>query len=271
MGMVPDVAIPYVTQVQQQEPENKTENPSSKEETKHSSPASQQLEQIRSTSEHDMPSPEAIALVEMKKTLIGMLIDLIRKCHQMKLKDIVDYVNKNKDSLIRLDGRKYNGSTDRIVLGALHSSKAFTQAGHSIWSLNSKIASEVETDIYERLLNREKQRKRKRRSARGLSMLSTANFTCTPEQMELCLTRVLRDIRQESASKTSSDGTLHPYSGFSGSGDEEKDDLFGFLQNIPFDSTSLQDCANEMKEKWGDEGFCFVIQVICVFYAFLVF
>ena len=50
-----------------------------------------------------------------------------------------------------------------------HSSKAFTQAGHSIWSLNSKIASEVETDIYERLLNREKQRKRKRRSARGLS------------------------------------------------------------------------------------------------------
>ena len=99
MGMVPDVAIPYVTQVQQQEPENKTENPSSKEEAKHSSPASQQLEQIRSTSEHDMPryiwsitvitSPEAIALVEMKKTLIGMLIDLIRKCHQMKLKDIV--------------------------------------------------------------------------------------------------------------------------------------------------------------------------------------
>ena len=36
-----------------------------------------------------MTSPEAIALVEMKKTLIGMLIDLIRKCHQMKLKDIV--------------------------------------------------------------------------------------------------------------------------------------------------------------------------------------
>lgn len=31
-----------------------------------------------------------------------------------------DYVNKNKDSLIRLDGRKYNGSTDRIVLGALY-------------------------------------------------------------------------------------------------------------------------------------------------------
>ena len=93
-------------------------------------------------------------------------------------------------------------------------------------------------------------------------MLSAANFTCTPEQMELCLTRVLRDIRQESAAKTSSDGALHPYSGFSGSGDEEKDDLFGFLQNIPFDSASLQDCANGMKEKWGDEGFCFVIQVV---------
>lgn len=31
-----------------------------------------------------------------------------------------DYINKNKENLIRLDGRKYVGSTDRIVLGALY-------------------------------------------------------------------------------------------------------------------------------------------------------
>ena len=90
------------------------------------------------------------------------------------------------------------------------------------------------------------------------------SLTCSPEQMELCLTRVLRDIRQESGVAKALDSGLvqtHSLGETSENGEEEKDDPFSFLQQDLFENASLQDCENEMKEKLGDEGFCFVIQV----------
>lgn len=82
--------------------------------------------------------------------------------------------------------------------------------------------------------------------------------------MELCLTRVLRDMRQESGGAKPLDSGLVQTQSLgetSENGEEEKDDPFSFLQQDLFENASLQDCENEMKEKLGDEGFCFVIQV----------
>lgn len=177
IGVVPDVAIPYVTQAQQTDQDGKGDNPDLKQDTKPIDTSTQQGGPSQSAVDHNVSAPETIAVLQMKRTLLGMLIDLIRRNHQMKLKDIVEYINKNKENLIRLDGRKYVGSTDRIVSGALYSSNAFVQIGHSIWSLNNKIASEVETDIYERFLSRERHRKRKRRAARGLRRFGGAPST----------------------------------------------------------------------------------------------
>ena len=91
------------------------------------------------------------------------------------------------------------------------------------------------------------------------------SLTCSPEQMELCLTRVLRDIRQEAGVTKPLDPSLvqsHPLGETSENGEEDKDDPFSFLQQDLFENSTLQDCENEMKEKLGDEGFCFVIQVL---------
>lgn len=90
------------------------------------------------------------------------------------------------------------------------------------------------------------------------------NLTCSPEQMELCLTRILRDIRQESGEAKPLDSSVVQSQGLEEmpeNEEEEKDDPFSFLQQDLFENASLQECENEMKEKLGDEGFCFVIQV----------
>lgn len=45
-----------------------------------------------------------------------------------------------------------------------YASKAFVQVGHSLWTLDPIVANELERDIYERFLDREIHRKRKRHS-----------------------------------------------------------------------------------------------------------
>lgn len=86
-----------------------------------------------------------------------------------------DYMEKHMDNLIRLGGKRYSGSVDRVVSGALyffhllfwvirHASHAFVQTGHGVWSLNTEVANEIEKETYERFLDREKHRKRRRRS-----------------------------------------------------------------------------------------------------------
>lgn len=99
IGVVPDVAIPYVTQAQQTEPDNKGDNSDLKQDTKPIDTTTQQVGSSQNTAGRSVSaynwnalvkiSPETIAILQMKRTLLGMLIDLIRRNHQMKLKDIV--------------------------------------------------------------------------------------------------------------------------------------------------------------------------------------
>ena len=92
----------------------------------------------------------------------------------------------------------------------------------------------------------------------------------TPEQIELCLSRVLREMRSEQQ-KTKrepdmlqflSEGSTALTTEESGQFQEHPvEDPFSFLQQDPFESVSIQDCMHEMTQKLGDEGFCFVMQV----------
>lgn len=84
-----------------------------------------------------------------------------------------EYVNKHLSDLARTGGKRYSGSIERVVSGALslfvvdvmnrNGSSAFVRTGHGVWSLNAEVATEVEHEIYERFLDREKSRTRKRR------------------------------------------------------------------------------------------------------------
>ena len=99
IGVVPDVAIPYVTQAQQTDQDGKGDNPDLKQDAKPVDTSTQQGGPSQSAVDHNVSaysrsalvinSPETIAVLQMKRTLLGMLIDLIRRNHQMKLKDIV--------------------------------------------------------------------------------------------------------------------------------------------------------------------------------------
>ena len=99
IGVVPDVAIRYVTQAQQTDQDGKGDNPDLKQDTKPIDTSTQQGGPSQSAVDHNVSaysrsalvinSPETIAVLQMKRTLLGMLIDLIRRNHQMKLKDIV--------------------------------------------------------------------------------------------------------------------------------------------------------------------------------------
>lgn len=51
-----------------------------------------------------------------------------------------------------------------MCLSYRHSTSAFIQVGCGMWSLNPELANETEKDIFRRCLEREKTRKRKRRS-----------------------------------------------------------------------------------------------------------
>ena len=93
----------------------------------------------------------------------------------------------------------------------------------------------------------------------------------TPEQIELCLSRVLREMRSEQQKTNrepdmlqflSEGSTTLATTEESGQFQEHPvEDPFGFLQQDPFESVSIQDCMHEMTQKLGDEGFCFVMQV----------
>lgn len=94
--------------------------------------------------------------------------------------------------------------------------------------------------------------------------------TCTPEQMELCLSRILKEIRQQQSLKSTpshdpelpsfdldlNDSYVRRDSDIS----EGEEDLFQFLED-PFENIPLSDYARKIKRKYGDEGFCFIMQV----------
>ena len=48
-----------------------------------------------------------------------------------------------------------------------YASKAFVQVGHSLWTIDPTLANELEREIYERFLERETHRKRKRHTHTG--------------------------------------------------------------------------------------------------------
>ena len=174
-----------------------------------------------------------------------------------------------------------------------HSSTAFVQVGCDLWSLNPELANETEKDIYERCLEKEKSRKRKRRHHRIIHyIISILEITeplplfCSPDQVEMCLDRVLQEIRQQqqqqqqtlhktnpsnpsNASSFSSDIPL-PFLNDPTNETEEREmieDPFHFLQQDPFEDISLSDCTRKIKQKYGDEGFCFIMQVF--FHSFI--
>lgn len=94
--------------------------------------------------------------------------------------------------------------------------------------------------------------------------------------METCLSRALNEIRQQQAlhkvnpsaitesflSLFASDNLS--YLSSDGPNSEEHDligDPFSFLQQDPFENISLVDWTRKIKQKYGDEGFCFIMQV----------
>lgn len=88
--------------------------------------------------------------------------------------------------------------------------------------------------------------------------------------MEMCLARVLRELRQQQKSN-SSDSVLASFStdfNMYLNGDdsveegEMADDPFQFLQQDPFENISLSDYTRKIKQKYGDEGFCFIMQAL---------
>ena len=166
-----------------------------------------------------------------------------------------------------------------------HSSTAFVQVGCDLWSLNPELANETEKDIYERCLEKEKSRKRKRRHHRIIHyIISILEITeplplfCSPDQVEMCLDRVLQEIRQQQTlhkTNPSIPSSFSPDIPISFLNDptnetEEREmieDPFHFLQQDPFEDISLSDCTRKIKQKYGDEGFCFIMQVF--FHSFI--
>lgn len=93
--------------------------------------------------------------------------------------------------------------------------------------------------------------------------------------MEICLSRVLKEIRQQqSLLKSNPSASINPMLSTFGfdiddpyiqretddSDGEGIEDLFQFLED-PFDNISLSEYARKIKIKYGDEGFCFIMQV----------
>lgn len=165
-----------------------------------------------------------------------------------------------------------------------HSSTAFVQVGCGLWSLNPELANETEKDIYERCLEKEKSRKRKRRHHRinnySISIIEITEpipLSCSPDQVEMCLDRVLQEIRQQQTlhkTNPSIPSSFSPDIPISFLNDptnetEEREmieDPFQCLQQDPFEDISLSDCTRKIKQKYGDEGFCFIMQV---FFSFI--
>ena len=97
----------------------------------------------------------------------------------------------------------------------------------------------------------------------------------TTEQIELCLARALRELRElrsEQQKAKQGENDVLPFLPEGGAplpaGEESEqfhehavEDPFSFLQQDPFENVSIQDCMHEMTLKLGDEGFCFVMQV----------
>lgn len=94
--------------------------------------------------------------------------------------------------------------------------------------------------------------------------------------METCLSRALNEIRQQQIlHKTNPSPTTEAFlSLFTLDGlsylspddptSEDHDiieDPFSFLQQDPFENVSLSDWTRKIKQKYGDEGFCFIMQV----------
>ena len=102
-----------------------------------------------------------------------------------------------------------------------------------------------------------------------LGPVEPISSTCTPEQMELCLSRILKEIRQQQSLKATSshDPELPPFEldlndSYIRDNDisDGEEDLFQFLED-PFEDIPLSDYARKIKRKYGDEGFCFIMQV----------
>lgn len=108
-----------------------------------------------------------------------------------------------------------------------------------------------------------------------LHRLETADpmpLTCSPDQVEMCLDRALQEIRQQQAlhkanpsipPSFSSDISLSFLNDPTSETEEREmmEDPFQCLQQDPFEDISLSDCTRKIKQKYGDEGFCFIMQV----------
>ena len=184
-----------------------------------------------------------------------------------------------------------------------HSSKAFNQVGYNIWSLNESVAKDVEKELYRKNLAKQKNRKRKRSAPQPIALIEPTRPICSPEQIERSLSRILHEIQeqQNTLKRNHNDIGLRNALGLGlGNGMEREavgavgaggdsilnsfvsdinlpylnseendfnynvDDPFQFLQD-PFDGIPLSDCIRKMKQKYGDEGFCFILQVLLFF------
>ena len=175
--------------------------------------------------------------------------------------------------------------------------------GYNIWSLNEPIAKDVEKELYRKNLEKHKNRKRKRSVPQPTVLIEPTRPICNPEQIERSLSRILHEIQEQQNTlkrknneiglrnalgmslesemgretiegvETAGDSILHSFAqdlnaSFLNSEENEfdynADDPFQFLQD-PFDGIPLSDCIRKMKQKYGDEGFCFILQVLLFF------
>ena len=169
--------------------------------------------------------------------------------------------------------------------------------------MNETIAKDVEKELYRKNLEKQKNRKRKRSAPQPTVLIEPTRPICNPEQIERSLSRILHEIQEQQNGikrnkndielqnalglgvesrmaretvegvETGGDSILHSFAqdlnaSFLNSEENEfdynADDPFQFLQD-PFDGIPLSDCIRKMKQKYGDEGFCFILQVLLLF------
>ncbi|KAK8804035.1 hypothetical protein WA171_000128, partial [Blastocystis sp. BT1] len=274
ISIVPDVALPYSGHTDHDKSvegvslrtnmNNSTSEPVSSSTTLQEMGSKARESKVTNT---DALSNEAIAQYNTSHSLVGMLISLLKKHSTLSLRELSEYVGRRMDEIIKIKGKHYKGSLERIVGGALNASSAFVSTGHGMWTLNLETALEEEEAIYERFLRREKRRKRKRR--KPLRMTRPEESSVSPEQMQLCLERTLLEVRrqQDLASRSMSLST-NPIQSNESRTTTTSDpdhilsttDLYSLLQQDPFVGITPQDDFHDIMQKLGDENFCFVMQ-----------